>query len=130
MMRFGSSESLLGVPDTRIVLPDGREQPATGLFLLVNSYGAGPSAFGWIMSGLPPMYGDIRTYDTVDTYIKQNSDRPLIGGFETLESYYHRLRDPEAYVRWTRETAERYGGPGHGFYPITLDALRRYRRDY
>lgn len=130
MMRFGGSESLLGVPDTRLVRSDGGEEPVTGMFLLLNSYGCGPAAFSWIMSGLPPMHGDERSLDTVDTYIKQNDDKPLVGGWEPLESYFNRLRDPGGFANRARSIAQQQGSPPHGFQPESLEALRRFRRNY
>lgn len=132
MMRFGGSESLLGIPETKVILDDGSEQPVTGTFLLLNSTGCGPTAFSWIMSGLPPMHGDeMRSFDTVDTYIKQNADKPLIGGFETLETYFNRLRNPGQFAETAVEMSRKNrGNEIHGFYPLSLETLRRYRRDY
>ncbi|HYG47062.1 MAG TPA: hypothetical protein VD846_03885 [Allosphingosinicella sp.] len=130
MMRFGASECLIGVPDTRIVLPDGTEQPAVGMFLLVNVLGGGPAALSFPMSGLPPMADDGRTYDTVDTYIKINSDRPLIGGFEPIASYFSRLRDPEGFMSSIRAKADRAGSQPHGFHPQSRGTLHDYKRDY
>lgn len=130
MMRFGGSESLLGVPDTRFVHPDGREEPVTGTFLLMNAHGAGPSAFSWIMSGLPPMFGDQRSMDTVDTYLKMSEDKPLVAGWEPIESYYNRLRDPNVFASNAAQLSARSQAPQHGFHPESIDRLRTYKRDY
>ncbi|SNR77630.1 hypothetical protein [Puniceibacterium sediminis] len=131
MMRFGASESLIGVPETRMVLPDGTQQPVSGMFILLNVLGGGPSALSFPMSGLPEMNGDLPTFDTVDSYMKVNSDRPLIGGFEPIDKYFERLRDPLGAVKGLQERSERFGAESvHGFHPQSLDSLEDYKRDY
>ena len=131
MMRFGASESLLGVPDTRMVLPDGTEQPVSGMFILLNVLGGGPSALSFPMAGLPEMNGDLPTFDTVDSYMKVNSDRPLIGGFEPIGSYFERLRDPSAALRNFESQSQRFKSESiHGFHPESLETLESFKREY
>ncbi len=125
MMRFGASESLLGVPEQSMITEDGQEIPAQGMFQLLNVTGCGPRTLSFVMSGLPPMFGDEnRTHDTVDTYLKEGEDQPLIGGWETLEDYYRRLRDMHMSAADAKAC-----GRSHGFYPRDCDVLRHYQRD-
>ena len=131
MMRFGASESLIGVPVTNLVLPDGTEAPARGMFVLLNVLGGGPTALSFPMSGVPRTAGDLPTLDTVDNYTKVNSDRPLIGGFEPIEVYFERMRDPDSFVRQAADASDRFGAESkHCFYPQAKDSLHKFRRKY
>ncbi|QFT32227.1 hypothetical protein FIV00_17180 [Labrenzia sp. THAF82] len=131
MMRFGASETLIGIPDTRMILPDGSEQPVVGMFVLLNVMGGAPTALSFPMAGLPELADDLPTFDTVDSYNKMNSDKPLVGGFEPIDVYFNRLRDPVAHLRSVEETTSRFGaGMTHAFYPPSVSRLRDYQRDY
>jgi hypothetical protein len=124
MMRFESAEATIGIPETNVVI-EGREQPAPPtMFVVLGVHGA-PRTLAFPMSGLPPLRGDMRSMDTVDTYMKVGDQQPLVAGWEPIESYYKRLRDPIAFADSMRERA---GDDGvvHGFHPDSMSVLQSF----
>jgi hypothetical protein len=124
IMQFDGEPTFLSIPEAYALLPGGRTAPATGTFLLLNYYG-GSKARGFAMSGLPPMFGDTRTMDVYDNYVKVSDQQPLVGGWEPIESYYSRLRNlPEYYEKMSQKSEGRR--TVHGFYAEDRQTLKRY----
>jgi hypothetical protein len=100
------------------------ETCTAGTFLLVNNKVVS-GARSFTMSGLPPMFGDVRTMDTTDNYVKVSDQQPLVGGWEPLHTYYARLRNVPEYLEHMKVKANGTA-PVHGFYAENHDMLKRY----
>jgi hypothetical protein len=87
LMRFGSTEVVLQSRDTAAE----PIAPASVGMIIPTIVSPLPGRVDIPMSGVPPTFGNMRTLDTVDTYIKRSDDPPLVGGWEPIESYYKRL---------------------------------------
>jgi hypothetical protein len=69
----------------------GMRVKASGQFCTLNVQ-AGFNTLSYKMTGVPAMDGDTRTMDVVDNYTKISSQQPLIGGWESPEDYFARVR--------------------------------------
>ena len=125
MMSIDGEATFMSVPETFGVLPGGAKVPVTGTFLLVNNR-ATAAARSFTMSGLPPMFGDTRTMDVSDHYVKVSDQQPLIGGWEPIEAYYTRLRDVQTHLAQVKAKAPTNAAAIHGFYAANHAALKRY----
>jgi hypothetical protein len=124
IMNIDGEATFMSVPETFGLMPDGRQVPVTGTFLLLNNR-ATAAARTFTMSGLPPMFGDTRTMDVSDHYVKVSDQQPLVGGWEPIEAYYTRLRDLPAHTEKMQARNSR-GSTVHGFFAANRDALKHY----
>lgn len=105
LIRKGQNEAMLGVP--RRTESNGQDSAAR--FLVEVS--GDPGVLKFKMWGVPATDKHAATLDTVDTYVNTSSRRPLVGGWESITDYFHRITQSGTLGR-TAKSAALFREPG------------------
>jgi hypothetical protein len=124
LTRQEETMAMVGIPESMWVDDSGTRTPVIGRFLLVKAAGA-PDRVVYHEQGFPAMHGNERTLDEVDTYVRISSENPLIAGWEPIQDYYNRMKNPGARLQEAQGLMAS-GEQVHLFFPADRDALRKY----